>query len=63
MRERPDNRMRYFALLDCTEQAKAISRLDAAGMSHTGIAAATMLSIEQIRKILGEQRVLEESAA
>lgn len=49
-----DARMRAFRLLPQTQQAEAIARLAATGMSDNGIAAATQLSVEQIRRILAE---------
>jgi len=50
-----DRHMHYFALLSESEQREAIKRLAASGMVDTGIAAATRLSVEQIRQILGVQ--------
>jgi hypothetical protein len=49
-----DKRMSHFALLTADEQRAAIARLANSGMSESTIAAATMLSIEMIRKILGK---------
>lgn len=49
-------RMQHFHGLDRNAQAAAIKRLAACGWSEHGIARATQLSVEQIR------RVLEESA-
>ncbi|MGO9623751.1 MAG: hypothetical protein ACLP2Q_04765 [Steroidobacteraceae bacterium] len=54
--------MRYFRMLDRTEQAQAIHRLAKSGYSPPTIAAATALSVEMVRKILGEQRAIEKSA-
>ena len=54
--------MQYFLTLDANEQRAAIQKLASAGMSVTGISAATMLSIEQIGKILGEQRTKGEAS-
>lgn len=51
-----EREMRHFELLDHEEQRSAIQRLSVAGMGDYAIAAATMLSVEQIRKILGEQK-------
>lgn len=50
-----DRHMHYFALLTEAEQRDAIRRLASSGMVDTGIAAATRLSVEQIRQILGVQ--------
>jgi len=48
-------KMHYFVMLSHDEQRAAIRRLASSGMSVDTIAAATMLSIEQIRAILGER--------
>lgn len=50
-----DKRMSYFALLSHDEQRAAIQRMAASGMSDHTIAAATMLSVEMIRAILGDR--------
>jgi ABC-type phosphate/phosphonate transport system ATPase subunit len=47
-----DARLAAFRLLSRDEQANAIRRLAATGMSDHGIARATMLSVEQIRIVL-----------
>jgi hypothetical protein len=52
-----DRRMYFFAMLTRDEQAEAIHRLSRSGASDHGIASATQLSVEMIRKILGEQTV------
>lgn len=44
----------HFWTLDREQQAEAIRRLIAAGMSEYGASHATGLSVEQIRRILGE---------
>ena len=44
--------MRHFLTLDQAQQADAIRRLHAAGQSELTIAAATRLSLEQIRSVL-----------
>lgn len=44
-------RMHYFALLSPDEQAAAIRRLSLSGMSDHGIASATALSVEAVRRI------------
>lgn len=46
-------RLHYFAMLSSEEQRAAIHRLAASGMSHHVIAAATKLSVEMIRIVLG----------
>jgi hypothetical protein len=48
-----DARMDYFMMLSEEEQHAAIKRLAASGMGEASIAAATMLSVEMIRQILG----------
>ncbi|HEX4050500.1 MAG TPA: hypothetical protein VHY19_06460 [Steroidobacteraceae bacterium] len=57
----PDRRsvpgeLHHFLLLDAEQQAHAIRRMAAQGWSDYGIAAATRLSVEQIRQILAEAR-------
>ena len=54
-----DARMLHFALLTEEEQHAAIKRLAASGMADTSIAAATLLSVEQVRVILGTGRRCE----
>ena len=49
-----DRRMHYFEMLTREEQAQAIARLAASGVSDYGIASATGLAVEMVRKILGE---------
>ncbi len=56
-----EREMRHFMLLSADEQRAAIAKLAAAGMSDYGIAAASGLAVEMIRKIIGEQRA-EEAA-
>ena len=53
--------MDYFGLLDQAEQAIAIRRPAAFGMSDTTIASATKLSVEQIRRIIAEHSLGEEN--
>lgn len=57
-----DRRMHYFAMLTHDEQASAIHRLSRSGMSDHGISAATQLSVEMIRKILGERTAESQTA-
>jgi ABC-type phosphate/phosphonate transport system ATPase subunit len=54
-----DARMHYFAMLTEKEQHQAIIRLANSGMADTSIAAATLLSVEQVRQILGARVVCE----
>jgi hypothetical protein len=51
--------MLYFAMLTEAEQHAAIKRLANSGMADTSIATATMLSVEQVRQILGQGRQCE----
>jgi hypothetical protein len=51
-----EREMRHFELLDRDEQRAAIQRLAISGMSDHAIAAATMLSVEMVRAILGETK-------
>ena len=53
-----DRRMDYFQLLDREQQEAAIRRLAASGMSDHGVSAATRLTVEMVRAILGERRPL-----
>jgi DNA invertase Pin-like site-specific DNA recombinase len=46
--------LHHFLLLDRDQQAQAVRRLISSGMSETTAAAATKLSVEQIRRILAE---------
>ncbi|MGH3631103.1 MAG: hypothetical protein ACRDRL_27125 [Sciscionella sp.] len=46
--------LHHFLLLDQEQQAQAIKRMAATGWSDNGIATATGLSVEQIRRILAE---------
>jgi hypothetical protein len=52
-----DQRMWHFQLMSYDEQCAAIRRLASSGMGHYTIAAATGLSVEMVRKILGRQGV------
>jgi hypothetical protein len=46
--------MYHFLELNWEERAEAIKRMAAEGRSDHGIAAATRLSVEQVRRILSE---------
>jgi hypothetical protein len=50
-----DRELLHFRSLDREQQAAAIRRLARLGMSDHGIAAATALSVEMVRRILSEQ--------
>lgn len=50
-----DRELHHFLMLSHDEQRAAIQRLAASGMSDYVIAAATRLSVEMVRTILGEQ--------
>ena len=47
--------MLHFALLNRAEQAAAIRRMANAGNTETTIATATGLSVEFIKRVLGER--------
>lgn len=47
-------RMQHFHTLDREQQAQAIRRLASLGQGEHTIAHATGLSVEQIRRVLGE---------
>jgi len=51
-----EREMWHFDALSRDEQRAAIQRLALDGMSDYGIAAATRLSVEAVRQILGEQK-------
>ena len=56
-----DRRMLYFALLTHEEQCAAIQRMSASGMSDSTIGAATQLSVEMVRQIIGNRDNAAES--
>jgi len=58
-----ERELRHFMLLNRDEQRAAIHRLANSGYSDYGVAAATSLSVEQVRVILDEIRALEELVA
>ena len=47
-------RMRHFALLTRDQQAQAVKRLAAAGMSDAAIARATRMSVDAVCRLLAE---------
>jgi 2-iminoacetate synthase ThiH len=53
----------HFQLLDRSEQEQAVRRLAASGMGDYTIAAATQLSVEVIRRILGKGHEPQERRA
>jgi hypothetical protein len=53
----------HFQLLDRDQQEQAVRRLAASGMGDYTIAAATRLSVEVIRRILGKGREALERRA
>jgi hypothetical protein len=59
---RRERELRHFLLLDRHEQRTAIQRLASGGISDYVIAAATMLSVEQVRIILGDSKSTENVA-
>jgi hypothetical protein len=50
-----DPRMLHFQTLDRQQQAEAIRRLVATGMSELAVAQASGLAVEQVRRILAER--------
>jgi hypothetical protein len=54
--DQDDDRMRAFRMLTRAEQAAAIRRLAADGMSDLGIAQATCLAVEQVRRVLSQRQ-------
>jgi hypothetical protein len=53
----------HFLLLPADQQAQVIRRMAAAGWSDQGLAAATRLSVEQIRRLLtGDEQIRSSSA-
>lgn len=54
---REAERMRHFHALGQRQQAEAIRRLAATGMTEHGIARATALSVEMIRRVMAEHGV------
>ena len=51
--------LQHFLLLDRDQQREAVCRLASSGMSDYSVAAATKLSVEMIRTILGERTVTQ----
>ena len=51
-------RMRHFHVLDHDAQAAAIRRMAAIGRTEYGIAAATGLSVEMVRRLLGHEHAI-----
>jgi hypothetical protein len=49
-----ERELRHFLLLDQAQQVQAIRRLISSGMSECTVAAATGLSVEQIRRVLAD---------
>jgi hypothetical protein len=47
--------MVHFRTLDHDQRAQAMRRLAAAGMSEHGLAHATGLAVEQVRRVIGER--------
>lgn len=54
-RDSDESRMRHFHTLSRSAQAEAIRRLSAVGQTEHTIARATGLSVEMVRRVLGEQ--------
>jgi hypothetical protein len=47
--------LNHFLLLERREQEAAVRRMAAAGMGDYGVAAATGLSVEQVRRVLAQR--------
>ena len=54
----PGRELMHFALLVREQQRNAILRLAGSGMSDYTIAAATRLSVEMVRAIIGERQTV-----
>lgn len=52
--QHPERELIHFLLLDRDQQAQAIRRMAALGWSEYGIASATRLSVEQVRRVIAE---------
>lgn len=50
-----ERELQHFLLLDREAQRQAIQRLSVSGMTDATIAAATSLSVEMVRQIIGER--------
>jgi L-aminopeptidase/D-esterase-like protein len=55
-------RMNYFVMLSPEEQIAAMKRLALSGVSEYGVASATGLSVEAIRRLLQAEPKTEASA-
>ena len=51
--------LHHFVILDREQQASAIRKLAASGVSDYGIAAATRLSVEFVRAVIGPRKPRE----
>jgi hypothetical protein len=49
------DRMQNFESLDRQQQAQAIKNMAASGVGDHGIASATKLSVEAVRRVIGEK--------
>lgn len=56
-------RMNYFVLLTPEQQQQSIRRLARSGMADSSIAAATGMSVEQVRRALAQPAAIPEQAA
>ena len=54
--EQRERELRQFLLLDHEQQRQAMQRLAASGLSDYGIAAATGLSVDMVRAVIGERK-------
>lgn len=58
-----ERRLYYFQMLEPQARRETLRRLAASGMSDRTIATVTQLSIEMVRRVLGEQNSNEKGAA
>jgi DNA invertase Pin-like site-specific DNA recombinase len=49
-----ERELRHFLLLDRQQQAQALRRMVASGMSERTVAAASGLSVEQVRRVIAQ---------
>lgn len=52
----PQRELHHFVMLDRDQQAAAIRKLAASGVSDYGVSAATRLSVEFVRTVIGPRR-------
>ena len=55
--------LHFFTILTAEEKAAAVRRMASQGWSDHGIAAATRLSVEQVRRIVAERQAITDPQA